>query len=62
MVLGAVTVVNRDAGRGAAAGPYQVARYLAVVADLDPTTELPDGFARRVRTWSRPDGTRPPGR
>jgi 5,10-methylenetetrahydromethanopterin reductase len=26
-----------------------VARYLAVVADLDPTAELPDGFAVRIR-------------
>jgi 5,10-methylenetetrahydromethanopterin reductase len=26
-----------------------VAKYLAVVADLDPTTELPAGFAGRVR-------------
>jgi alkanesulfonate monooxygenase SsuD/methylene tetrahydromethanopterin reductase-like flavin-dependent oxidoreductase (luciferase family) len=36
-------------GRRPPPGPDRGGQYLAVVADLDPTTELPAGFAGRVR-------------
>jgi len=49
VVLGAVTVVDRDGAAARRRARTEVARYLAVVADLDPTTELPDGFAGRLR-------------
>ena len=49
MVLGAVTVVSEDGQAARSRARAEVARYLAVVADLDPTAELPDGFAVRVR-------------
>jgi len=49
LVLGAVTVVDRDGAAARRRARTEVARYLAVVADLDPTTELPDGFAGRLR-------------
>ena len=53
LVLGAVTVVDRDGAAARRRARAEVVRYLAVVADLDPTTELPDGAhvagqARRV--------------
>jgi 5,10-methylenetetrahydromethanopterin reductase len=49
LVLGAVTVVDRDGAAARCRARTEVARYLAVVADLDPATELPDGFADRLR-------------
>ena len=49
LVLGAVTVVDRDGAAARRRARTEVARYLAVVADLDPTTELPDGLAGRLR-------------
>ena len=49
LVLGAVTVVDRDGVAARCRARTEVARYLVVVADLDPTTELPDGFADRLR-------------
>ena len=49
VVLGAVTVVSEDGQAARQRARAEVARYLAVVADLDPTAELPDGFAGRVR-------------
>jgi len=49
VVLGAVTVVSEDGQAARQRARAEVARYLAVVADLDPTAELPDGFADRVR-------------
>jgi hypothetical protein len=49
VVLGAVTVVSEDGQAARQRARTEVARYLAVVADLDPTTELPDGFAGRIR-------------
>jgi 5,10-methylenetetrahydromethanopterin reductase len=49
LVLGAVTVVDRDGAAARRRARAEVVRYLAVVADLDPTTELPDGFAGRLR-------------
>jgi 5,10-methylenetetrahydromethanopterin reductase len=45
VVLGAVTVVSEDGQAARQRARTEVARYLAVVADLDPTAELPDGFA-----------------
>jgi 5,10-methylenetetrahydromethanopterin reductase len=49
VVLGAVTVVDGDGSAARRRARAEVARYLAVVADLDPTAELPDGFAGRIR-------------
>jgi 5,10-methylenetetrahydromethanopterin reductase len=49
VVLGAVTVVDRDGAGARRRARTEVARYLAVVADLDPTVEWPTGLASRVR-------------
>lgn len=49
VVLGAVTVVSEDGRAARRRARTEVARYLAVVAELDPTTELPAGFAGRLR-------------
>jgi 5,10-methylenetetrahydromethanopterin reductase len=49
VVLGAVTVVDADGAAARRRARTEVAKYLAVVADLDATTELPPGFADRVR-------------
>lgn len=49
VVLGAVTVVYRDGAAARHRARTEVAKYLAVVAELDPTTELPAGFADQVR-------------
>ena len=49
VVLGAVTVVDRDGAAARRRARTEVAKYLAVVADLDATTELPAGFADQVR-------------
>jgi 5,10-methylenetetrahydromethanopterin reductase len=49
VVLGAVTVVSEDGAAARRRARTEVARYLTVVADLDPTTELPLGFAGRLR-------------
>ena len=47
LMLGAVTVVDRDAARARAHAQEQVAMYLGVVARLDPTFELdPDELER----------------
>ena len=50
VVLGAVTVVDRDGTAARRRARIEVAKYLAVVAELDPTTDLHAGFAGRVRT------------
>jgi 5,10-methylenetetrahydromethanopterin reductase len=50
VVVGAVTVVDRDGAAARRRARTEVARYLAVVAELDPTTELPAGFADQVRS------------
>ena len=50
VVLGAVTVVDRDGTAARRRARTEVAKYLAVVAELDPTTDLHAGFAGRVRT------------
>ena len=49
LVFGAVTVVDRDGAAARRRARTEVARYLAVVADLDPTVEWPTGLASRVR-------------
>jgi 5,10-methylenetetrahydromethanopterin reductase len=49
-VIGAVTVVDEDAVAARALARTEVAGYLAVVADLDPTVELPPGLLAEVRT------------
>jgi 5,10-methylenetetrahydromethanopterin reductase len=42
-------VVDEDGAAARGRARTEVARYLAVVAELDPATELPAGFADRVR-------------
>jgi 5,10-methylenetetrahydromethanopterin reductase len=49
VVLGAVTVVAGDGAAARRRARTEVAKYLAVVAELDPTSELPSGFARQLR-------------
>ncbi len=49
VVVGAVTVVAEDGAAARRRARTEVAKYLAVVAELDPTTELPAGFAGRLR-------------
>ncbi|MGR6318939.1 LLM class flavin-dependent oxidoreductase [Micromonospora soli] len=49
IVFGAVTVVDSDGPAARARARTEVAMYLAVVADLDPTVELPSDLLDRVR-------------
>jgi 5,10-methylenetetrahydromethanopterin reductase len=49
VVLGAVTVVDRDGAAARRRARTEVAKYLAVVAPLDSTVVLPAGLAGRVR-------------
>jgi 5,10-methylenetetrahydromethanopterin reductase len=49
VVLGAVTVVDRDGGAARRLARTEVAKYLAVVADLDVSVSLPPGLTDRVR-------------
>jgi 5,10-methylenetetrahydromethanopterin reductase len=49
IVLGAVTVVDGDADRARAIARREVAMYLAVVAELDPTVSLEPELVARVR-------------
>ena len=48
IVLGAVTVVDTDGEAARAKARTEVAMYLAVVAELDPTVEMPDDLVKRV--------------
>ncbi len=48
IVLGAVTVVDTDGEAARAKARTEVAMYLAVVADLDPTVSLPEGLVAEV--------------
>jgi 5,10-methylenetetrahydromethanopterin reductase len=48
VVLGAVTVVDRDGAAARAHARTEVAMYLAVVADLDPTVDVPADLLGRV--------------
>jgi 5,10-methylenetetrahydromethanopterin reductase len=49
VVTGAVTVVDEDGDYARAIGRREVAMYLAVVADLDPTVSLDPELIARVR-------------
>jgi 5,10-methylenetetrahydromethanopterin reductase len=49
VVLGAVTVVARDGNAARRRARTEVAKYLAVVAELDPTSPLPPGLAGQVQ-------------
>jgi 5,10-methylenetetrahydromethanopterin reductase len=49
IVLGAVTVVDDDGARARSIARREVAMYLAVVADLDPTVALEPELLARVR-------------
>lgn len=50
IVLGAVSVVDEDGERARALARTEVAMYLAVVAELDPTVDVPAELLDRVRT------------
>lgn len=62
VVLGAVTVVDRDGELARAHARRQVAMYVDVVAELDPTVELPEGMLDRVRAHLRDGDTDAAGR
>ncbi len=49
LVIGAVTVVDRDGVAARAAARREVAMYLAAVAELDPTVEIPVDLLDSVR-------------
>lgn len=49
IVLGAVTVVDPDGAAARARARREVAMYLAVVAELDPTANVPADLLARVR-------------
>ena len=49
VVLGAVTVVARDGSAARRRARTEVAKYLAVVAELDTTSTLPPGLAGEVK-------------
>ncbi|WP_344898459.1 LLM class flavin-dependent oxidoreductase [Streptosporangium longisporum] len=49
VVLGAVTVVDADGAAARARARTEVAMYLAVVADLDPTAGVPADLLGRVK-------------
>jgi 5,10-methylenetetrahydromethanopterin reductase len=50
IVLGAVTVVDEDGGRARRIARREVAMYLAVVAELDPTVSVEPELVARIRT------------
>lgn len=50
VVLGAVSVVDDDGDAARAHARTEVAMYLAVVAELDPTVEIPADLLDRVRS------------
>jgi 5,10-methylenetetrahydromethanopterin reductase len=60
IVLGAVTVVDRDRRLARRAARREVAMYLDVVAELDVTVELPEGLLDGLRDRLR-DGHDDPG-
>lgn len=49
IVIGAVTVVDEDGALARSLARTEVAKYLTVVAELDPTLTLPGGLADRIR-------------
>lgn len=50
IVVGAVTVVDEDGTRALALARTEVAKYLAVVAELDPTVDIPEDLLRAVKS------------
>ncbi|MCR6485019.1 LLM class flavin-dependent oxidoreductase [Amycolatopsis sp. OK19-0408] len=50
VVVGAVTVVDEDGARARALARTEVAKYMAVVAELDPTVEIPADLLLAVKT------------
>ncbi|MEU8639889.1 LLM class flavin-dependent oxidoreductase [Amycolatopsis sp. NPDC048633] len=50
VVVGAVTVVDEDGARARALARTEVAKYLAVVAGLDPTLDVPEDLLLAVKT------------
>ena len=52
VVAGAVTVVDEDGAAARRRARTEVAKYLAVVAELDPAGGLPAGLADQSGTWS----------
>jgi 5,10-methylenetetrahydromethanopterin reductase len=53
IVLGAVSVVDEDGERARARARTEVAMYLSVVAELDPTVQVPPDVLEPVRRLSR---------
>jgi 5,10-methylenetetrahydromethanopterin reductase len=51
IVLGAVTVVDEDSDRARKIARREVAMYLAVVAELDPTVSLDPELVARIRAF-----------
>lgn len=49
IVVGAVTVVDEDGDRARALARTEVAKYMAVVAELDPTVDVPDDLVLAVK-------------
>jgi hypothetical protein len=49
IVVGAVTVVDEDGAPARSRARTEVAMYLAVVAELDPTVDVPGGLLARVK-------------
>lgn len=50
IVVGAVTVVDEDGARARALARTEVAKYMAVVAELDPTVDIPDDLLTAVKS------------
>jgi 5,10-methylenetetrahydromethanopterin reductase len=50
IVVGAVTVVDEDGNRARALARTEVAKYMAVVAELDPTVEIPEDLLTAVKS------------
>lgn len=51
VVVGAVTVVDENGAAARARARVEVAMYLAVVADLDPTVTVPAHVLAQVKRW-----------
>ena len=49
LVFGAVTVVDRDGAAARRAARREVAMYIDVIAELDPTVEVPADLLERIR-------------
>jgi 5,10-methylenetetrahydromethanopterin reductase len=55
IVLGAVTVIDRDREAARRLARREVAMYLDVIAELDPTVQLPEGLLPALRERLRED-------